>query len=202
MIAMLRGRVAQRSLDHLILDVAGVGYRVTVSLQTLAELPAVAGETTLLTYLQVREDALVLFGFASEIERAAFELCISVQGVGPKMAMSILSTLTPSELAAAVAAEDVARLRRIPGVGQKTAERLVLELRDKFEKAGIVPLSSSSMTATVATTNPLEAQVASALTNLGYRPAEAARAAAEAGKTSPQATVAELVKKALRKLAE
>jgi len=200
MIAMLRGRVAQRSLDHLILDVAGVGYRVTVSLQTLAELPAVAAETTLLTYLQVREDALVLFGFASEVERAAFELCISVQGVGPKMAMSILSTLTPTELAAAVAAEDVARLRRIPGVGQKTAERLVLELRDKFEKAGIIAASTPATHAV--STHPLETQVASALTNLGYRPAEAARAAADASKSSPQATVAELVKKALRNLAE
>jgi Holliday junction DNA helicase RuvA len=197
MIASVRGKLASKGIDHVIVEVGGVGLRVVVSLQTLAELGGSnVGDTYLLTYLQVREDALTLFGFASESERAAFELCIGVQQVGPKLAMSILSTLTPEELARAVAVEDTARLKRIPGVGQKTAERLVLELRDKFPKAG------PSAAPTVSQPSGIEAQVISALTNLGYRPSEAQKAAADAQKAAPQASVAELVKRALRALAE
>jgi holliday junction DNA helicase RuvA len=200
MIAQLRGTLLEKGYDHVLIDVGGVGFRVTVSLQTLAELPATGQPARLLTYLQVREDALTLFGFASDEERTSFELCTSVQGVGPKMAMSILSTLAPSELARAIKAEDLARLKRIPGVGMKTAERLVLELRDKMDKAGITALGAKPVDKKP--DERLAAQVASALINLGYRQAEAERAAQEATAGVTTASVAELVKKALRALAE
>jgi Holliday junction DNA helicase RuvA len=207
-ISLLRGELVERAIDSVVIDVGGVGYRVTVSLHTLAALPQAGGQARLLTYLQVREDALTLFGFATERERTAFELCISVQQVGPKLAMSILSTLTPEELADAVRREDVARLRKISGVGQKTAERLVLELRDKVDKAGLGTAPRAAAPVPDATARGADeavvAQVVSALTNLGYRPAEskdaAERAAAATG--AAQASVAELVKRALRLLAE
>jgi Holliday junction DNA helicase RuvA len=200
MIAQVRGTLIDKGADHVVVEVGGIGYRVTVSLQTLAALPSTGEAARLLTHLQVREDALTLFGFASDEERAAFELCISVQQVGPKLAMSILSILTPQELAAAVARGDHARLQRIPGVGKKTAERLVLELRDKLERAGLSRRAAAP--APVAPPSSQAAAVASALVNLGYRPAEAERAAAEAAEAVPGAQMAELVKKALRRLAE
>ncbi len=199
MIAQLRGTLAQRGLDHVVIDVGGVGLRVTVSLQTLAELPAVGGAAQLLTHLIVREDALTLFGFSTEDERTAFELCMTVQQVGPKLAMSILSTLSPRQLAIAVAAEDVARLQRIPGVGKKTAERLALELRDKLDKAGLgVSPPSTSSGASRGSSGP----VVSALVNLGYKPAEAERAVDDVVARHPAAPVPELIKRALRALAE
>jgi holliday junction DNA helicase RuvA len=196
-ISHLRGQLADKGIDHVVVDVGGVGLRVTVSLHTLAEMPALGGAVRLLTHLIVREDALTLFGFAQPEERTAFELCMSVQQVGPKLAMSILSTLTPQELALAIATEDVARLQRISGVGKKTAERLALELRDKFDKHGIgVP---RAVTTTVKV--PLSGPVLSALVNLGYKPAEAERAVDEVVAAHPSAPVPELIKRALRALA-
>jgi holliday junction DNA helicase RuvA len=203
MIASLRGLILEKGYDHVLVEVGGVGLRVTVSLSTLAALRDTGSEARLLTYLQVREDALTLFGFATPEERLAFEQCISVQQVGPKLAMSILSTLSPSELAAAVRAEDVARLRKIPGVGNKTAERLVLELRDKLDKAGLIASTRSAQVKPATAAGTTSAQVASALQNLGYKPAEAERAAESAtADASAQLSVAELVKKALRALAD
>jgi holliday junction DNA helicase RuvA len=191
MIALLRGAIMEKGIDHVLIDVSGVGYRVAVSLNTLASLPPVGATATVHTELIVREDSLSLVGFATVDERAAFGLVTGVQGIGPKLAMSILSTLEAGELARAVRDGDHARLVRIPGIGKKTAERLVLELRDKF-------------TAATATAPKLAASntVSSALVNLGYKPAEAERAAAEAQKTHPGAGVADLVKAALRTLAE
>src|SRR5258708_5716968 len=113
MISHLRGTLADKGMDHVVVDVGGGGLRVTVSLQTLGELPPVGGPVQLLTQMIVREDALTLYGFMTTDERSAFELCLTVQQVGPKLAMSILSTLSPSELAGAIAREDVARLQRI-----------------------------------------------------------------------------------------
>jgi holliday junction DNA helicase RuvA len=193
MIAQLRGTLVEKGIEHVLVDVGGVGYRVAVSLNTLAALPAVGQTAQLHTQLIVRDDSLSLVGFASVEERAAFDLVTSVQGIGPKLAMSILSTLEAGELAAAVRAGDHARLVRIPGIGKKTAERMVLELRDKFDAA---PSASAMKKVGGAQA------VASALINLGYKPAEAERAAADAGKAHPDAGVAELVKAALRLLAE
>jgi Holliday junction DNA helicase RuvA len=193
MIAMLRGALVEKGIDHVLIDVNGVGYRVAVSLNTLAALPAVGNTATVHTELIVREDSLSLVGFATVDERAAFDLVTSVQGIGPKLAMSILSTLEAPELARAVRDGDHARLTRIPGIGKKTAERLVLELRDKFAGAAA---------ATTAKRPGGSQAVSSALVNLGYKPAEADRAAAEADKLHPGAGVADLVKAALRILAE
>jgi Holliday junction DNA helicase RuvA len=194
-IASVRGPLLEKGADHVIVEVGGVGLRVQVSLHTLGELPPTGSEARLLTYLQVREDALTLFGFANAEERAAFELCIGVQQVGPKLAMSVLSSMTPQELSEAIAREDVARLRKVPGVGGKTAERLVLELRDKLPKSR--PSKQSPTSPQVAQ------QVSSALVNLGYKPSEADRAAESAAAgASASLSVAELIKKALRTLSE
>ena len=197
MIAMLRGALVDKGIDSVLIDVGGVGYRVAVSLNTLATLPPVGSTAQLHTHLIVRmnaEDVLTLVGFASTEERAAFDLVTGVQGIGPKLAMSILSTLDAGELARAVRDGDHARLTRIPGIGKKTAERLVLELRDKFTGAPAAATSAARIGGSQA--------VSSALVNLGYKPAEAERAAAEAGKAHPGAGVADLVKAALRLLAE
>ena len=192
MIAMLRGTLVDKGIDHVLIDVAGVGYRVAVSLNTLAALPSVGQSATVHTELIVREDSLSLVGFATIDERAAFDLVTSVQGIGPKLAMSILSTLEAPELARAVRDGDHARLVRIFGIGKKTVERLVLELRDKFVLGAIATAPKISGSTAVI----------SALVNLGYKPAEAERAFGEAQKAHPGAGVADLVKAALRILAE
>jgi Holliday junction DNA helicase RuvA len=197
-IAQLRGTLVEKGIDHVILDVGGVGFRVAVSLNTLATLPPAGQVASLLTHLVVRinaEDVLLLVGFASADERAAFDLLTSVQGIGPKLAMAVLSTLEPAELAHAVRDGDHARLTRIPGIGKKTAERMVLELRDKFNATGSAPAPASKRGGGTPA-------VVSALTNLGYKPNEAERAAEKAAAAHPGAGVADLVKAALRILAE
>jgi Holliday junction DNA helicase RuvA len=190
MIAHLRGTLLEKGVDHVLIDVGGVGYRVAVSLNTLATLPPVGQTAQLHTHLIVREDAMSLVGFASVDERLSFDLVTSVQGIGPKLAMSILSTLETHDLAAAVRDGDHARLTKIPGIGRKTAERMVLELRDKFGVATAPKKVGGSQA------------VSSALVNLGYKPAEAERAAEDAARRQPGAGVADLVKAALRILAE
>ena len=198
-ISHLRGQLSHKGIDHVVVDVGGVGLRVSVSLQTLAELPQAGAEVHLVTHLIVREDALTLYGFSTEEERTAFELCLTVQQVGPKLAMSILSTMPPQDLAQAVAAEDVPRLQRIPGVGKKTAERLALELRDKLDKAG---LGAPRKDAIAAAPKVQSGPVVSALVNLGYKPNEAERAVDEVVALHPALPVPELIKRALRALAE
>jgi Holliday junction DNA helicase RuvA len=197
-IAQLRGTLVDKGIDSVILDVGGVGFRVSVSLNTLATLPTVGHTAQLYTHLAVRinaEEVLLLVGFATVEERVAFDLCTSVQGIGPKLALSILSTLEPRQLAEAVRRGDHARLTRIPGIGKKTAERLVLELRDKFGDAASEPATTAKRTGGTQA-------VVSALTNLGYKPGEAERAADEASKAHPAAPVEQLLKAALRLLAE
>jgi holliday junction DNA helicase RuvA len=202
-IAHLRGTLADKGVDHIVVDVGGVGFEVNISLQTLEALPPAGEPVTLLTHLAVREDALTLFGFATADERAAFELCTSVQGIGPKLAMAILSSLAPAELARAVRSGDHARLVRIPGIGKKTAERLVLELRDKIERAGLGAQVAGARPRSPTEKAGVPAQVASALANLGYRAQDAERAAQMAcDEAAPETPVAELVKRALRALAE
>ncbi len=199
MIAHLRGTLVEKSLDRVVIDVGGVGYQVAVSLQTLAELPPTGSEVALKTHLQVREDAHLLFGFASDGERRAFELCLSVSGVGPKLAMALLSAMRPEELAATVIAGDVGRLQKTPGVGRKTAERVVVELRDKFEKLGMGRPAPAAEGARPRPSGVAQV-VASALVNLGYRAPEAERAATEAVQRSCEAPLEVLVKEALRAL--
>jgi Holliday junction DNA helicase RuvA len=135
MIALLSGEVAVRRADHVVISCGGVGYRLAVSAETLRHVPRVGEPVTLHSHLIVRDDALALYGFASEQERDLFLLLIGVQGVGPKMALAVLSGGPPRELLAAVAAGDVARLQAVPGIGKRTAERIVVELREKVGAA-------------------------------------------------------------------
>lgn len=207
MIAQLRGTLVDKGLDSIVIDVGGVGFQVAISLQTLAALPETGAQVHLRTYLQVREDALSLFGFATEEERRAFELCIGVTGIGPRLALATLSGLSPGQLADAVARGDTARLSRVPGIGKKTAERLVMELRDKFEKAGIAPAGGAAAgrragpgAAAAAPLSGVAATVVAALCNLGYKPAEAERAAEQALKERPDDKVEVILRTALQSL--
>ncbi|MFZ2114137.1 MAG: Holliday junction branch migration protein RuvA [Solirubrobacteraceae bacterium] len=131
MIALVRGEVAIRRSDHVVLLCSGVGYRMAVSSETLRHVPAVGGEATLHTYLVVRDDALLLHGFHSEQERDLFLMLLSVQAVGPKVAVAVLSSGSPRELLAAIAGADAARFQAVPGIGKRTAERIIVELREK-----------------------------------------------------------------------
>lgn len=131
MIALLRGEVALRRADHVVVLCAGVGYRAAVSAETLRHVPPVGGEVTLHTHLVVREDALALHGFHSEQERDLFLMLLSVQAVGPKVALAVLSSGPPRELLGAIAAGEAARFQAVPGIGKRTAERIIVELREK-----------------------------------------------------------------------
>lgn len=169
MIARIRGRLLKKGPQEAIVDVSGVGYRVTIPLSTFYRIGEPGAEVTLLTHTHVREDALALFGFLSEAEQALFERLIEVTGVGPRLAVSILSGIEAPELVAALRASDVARLTRIPGVGRKTAERLVLELKDKMEGLAATAPEPTSQ-------GPAAADVVSALVHLGYSRPESERA--------------------------
>jgi Holliday junction DNA helicase RuvA len=131
LIALLMGSVAVRRVDHVVVDTGGVGYRLAVSAQTLRQVPAVGERVVLHTHLVVRDDALALYGFATEEERELFLMLLGVQSVGPKVALAVLSGGPPRELLAALAAGDGARLQAVPGVGKRTAERIIVELREK-----------------------------------------------------------------------
>lgn len=131
MIALLKGEVAIRRSDHVVVLCGGVGYRAAVSSETLRHVPAVGGETTLHTHLVVRDDAWLLHGFHSEQERDLFLMLLSVQAVGPKVAVAVLSSGSPRELLAAIAGADAARFQAVPGIGKRTAERIIVELREK-----------------------------------------------------------------------
>lgn len=168
MIALLRGRIIRKSLDSIVLDVNGVGYQVFLPLTTYSELPDVGNEASLHIYTHVREDAIVLFGFTTERERGIFIDLIGISGVGPKAAVAILSGISPAELEDAILADDAERLTAVPGVGKKTAERIVLELKGKIEKRikkeGIERLDVESA---------LLSDVTEALVNLGYKRGQA-----------------------------
>jgi Holliday junction DNA helicase RuvA len=165
MIALISGRVAVRRPDHVIVDCGGVGYRLAVSAETLRHVPATGNEVSLHTHLVVRDDALALYGFASETECDLFLMLLAVQTVGPKMAIAVLSGAPPRELLAAVAAGDVSRLRA-PGVGKRTAERIIVELREKV--AATVAEDEISVTRG---DDPLSL-AREALAGLGYAPDE------------------------------
>ncbi len=167
MIALVSGTVAVRRSDHVVVECGGVGYRLAVSTQTLRQVPAVGNEVLLHTHLVVRDDALSLYGFASEEERELFLMLLSVQSVGPKVALAVLSGGPPRELLAALAAGDSARFQSVPGIGKRTAERIIVELR---EKVGVsVPMPTIS----VSRSEDPRSLAREALLGLGYTALEA-----------------------------
>ena len=170
MIGSLRGRIASKTPPQLTVDVGGLGYELEAPMSTFFHLPAVGEEVRLLTHLVVREDAHVLYAFATEEERRLFRSLIRVSGVGPKIALALLSGISVAAFAECVQREDIAALTRIPGVGRKTAERLIVEMRDRL----VVSLPGSGTT-TVAGALTAESEAYDALVALGYRPAEATR---------------------------
>jgi Holliday junction DNA helicase RuvA len=199
MIARLRGILVERRPDHVVLEVGGVGYRVFVSLNTFYELPEPGGEVTLLTNTVVRDDAIHLYGFATEAERVSFNHLVAVTGVGPKLAQGILSGIGPDDLWLAVRSRDAERLTKVPGVGKKTAARLVVELEGK------IPLSEAATPETATAVGPASAaaeDAVSALMNLGY-PEPAARKGVEKVLQDLEGTpnLEDILRQALRKLA-
>jgi Holliday junction DNA helicase RuvA len=178
MIAHLRGRLIAKHPNQAIVEAGGVGYDVTISVPTFSELPAAGAEVSLHIHTHVREDAIALFGFLRPEEKQLFERLISVSGIGPKLAITILSGMPTPDMVAAIRGNDVARLTRIPGIGKKTAERMVLELRDKLEHFGATPAAPP--------VSPVEEDVISALMNLGYQRATAERALAAAARKDAQ----------------
>jgi Holliday junction DNA helicase RuvA len=177
MIASLRGVLQELGTDHAVVDVHGVGFLVMAPRPVLRELGVVGTTVALMTSLQVREDALTLYGFADAEQRRLFETLIGVSGVGPKVALALLSSLDAAALRTAIATGDLARLARVPGIGKKTAERLVLELRGKLDPAS--PSVAPSATAA------LDAELAGLLVSLGFSQAEAAMAVASLPADAP-----------------
>jgi holliday junction DNA helicase RuvA len=174
MIALLRGEVAVRRTDHVVVLSADVGYHAAVSAETLRHVPAVGEQVTLHTHLIVRDDALALFGFHSEQERDLFLMLLSVQAVGPKVALAVLSGGTPRELIAALAAGDVPRFQAVPGIGKRTAERIIVELREKVAVSRGPDLrAGGAILARNGEAQPPRALAREGLLELGYAPAEA-----------------------------
>lgn len=194
MIARLRGRLVSKAPGEVVLDVSGVGYRVAIPVSTFYRLGELGNEASLLTYTHVREDVLALFGFLTSEEEALFELLIGVAGVGPKLAINILSGIDAPELVQALRVADVARLTRIPGVGKKTSERLVLELRDKANK---LPLAATEQKAAQPGASPKD-DLVSALANLGYSRPEAEKAVLRALEEDGAGRFEDLLRRALR----
>ena len=197
MIGQLRGRLADKRPNQVLVDVSGVGYLVQVPLSTYAALGELHTEITLLIHTHVREDALALYGFLSSREKHFFELLLSASGVGPSLALKILSGISVDDLVPAIRGSDLARLTQIPGVGRKTAERIVLELKDKLEAV------------TVATEKPVatspagtEADVVSALVNLGYEVRIAEGSVAEAKREVGTANFERLLRVSLQVLSK
>jgi len=175
MIGLLRGRLLEKRPNQVIMDVGGVGYLVAVPLSTFAALGELHAEVTLLIHTHVREDALSLYGFLSAREKHLFELLLGASGVGPTLALKILSGMNVEELVPAIRGGDLARLTRIPGVGRKTAERMVVELKDK-----LAAIAAEAEKPAAASPAGVEADVKSALINLGYDERTAEAAVAEA----------------------
>ncbi|WP_462320268.1 Holliday junction branch migration protein RuvA [Halochromatium sp.] len=194
MIGRLRGEVIAKHPPQVLIECAGVGYEVEAPMSTFYELPAVGESVTLVTHLVIRDDAHVLYGFRSDHDRALFRALLRVTGVGAKMALAILSGMDATRFAQCVEQEDVTMLSRLPGIGKKTAQRLVMEMKDRIAELGHAPALSQSVIAGEALTpaavvdDPL-ADAISALIALGYKPADAnrmARAADDGAKTSEE----------------
>jgi len=197
MIAFLRGRVLDKFPNRIILDVSGVGYELHVPLSTYYEIGEAGSEVSLRVHTHVREDALQLFGFLTPLEQLLFQRLIGISGIGPKLAVAVLSGIGSRELVTAVQHADIARLTRIPGVGKKTAERIVLELKDRL---GDVPAQTDPAGAQPSTGDRLRTDLVSALENLGYHRPLAEKAVDATRRSDVDATFEDALKSALREL--
>ena len=198
MIAFLRGKVLDKQPNRIIVDVSGVGYDVQVPLSTFYEVGEEGAEVTLRVYTHVREDALQLYGFLTDLERQVFERLIGISGIGPKLAIAVLSGMDSREVIAAIQRADVARLTGIPGIGKKTAERIVLELKDRLMKLAS-PVEAGASTGAAAT-DRLRQDLLSALQNLGYHRPQAEKAIDAALKTDADANFEQALRSALREM--
>lgn len=192
MIGRLTGRLASKAPDHVLLEVGGVGYLVHIPLSTFYDLPEQESPASLWIHTHVREDALALFGFLTEREKALFLLLLGVTGIGPRVALTVLSGMPPAELVEALRKKDARKLVAVPGVGKKTADRMVLELADKV--ANLAPEAPIGHAAVAAD------DVISALVNLGYRKSEAERAVDAISRIGPPKEFGEFLKEALKRL--
>ncbi|MBA3887230.1 MAG: Holliday junction branch migration protein RuvA [Acidobacteria bacterium] len=198
MIAFLRGVVAEKAPSRIIVDVHGVGYDVLVPLSTFYVVGEPGAEVALRIHTHVREEALALYGFATSLEQGLFERLISISGIGPKLALAVLSGIEPPELVKAIRLQDVARLTAIPGVGKKTAERIGLELKDRLPAAMQAGTGEPEPEASAA--DQMRADLLSALLNLGYQRAAAEKAIDAALQEAPAAAFDQALREALRRL--
>lgn len=196
MIAHLRGKLLAKHPNQAIVEAGGVGYDVTITVPTFSDLPGVGGEVALYIHTHVREDALALYGFLRSAEKQLFEKLITVSGIGPKLAITILSGMAADEMVGAIRGNDSARLTRIPGIGKKTAERMVLELRDKL------PTQSAGEIAAKPAISAVEEDVLSALVNLGYQRPAAEKALAAVSKNGKSESFEVMFREALGALSK
>jgi Holliday junction DNA helicase RuvA len=196
MIAHIRGKLLAKHPNQAVVETGGVGYDVTISVPTFSELPAAGSEIALHIHTHVREDVIALYGFLRPEEKLLFEKLIGVSGIGPKLAITILSGMAADEAVASIRGNDVARLTRIPGIGKKTAERMVLELRDKLSEAAPATLAA------VPKLSAVEEDVLSALVNLGYQRPAAEKAMAAGGQGRNGGSFEQLFRAALGQLSK
>ena len=195
MIAHLRGKLLAKHPNQAIVETGGVGYDVAISVPTFSNLPGVGGEVALHIHTHVREDQIALYGFLRPAEKGLFEKLLTVSGIGPKLAITILSGMAADEMTGAIRGNDVAKLTRIPGIGKKTAERMVLELRDKLPKTEIDVAATPTM-------NPVEEDVISALVNLGYQRPMAEKALSMVSRNGAKASFDLMFREALAVLSK
>jgi Holliday junction DNA helicase RuvA len=198
MIAQIRGQLVEKRPGAVVVETQGIGYQLFVSLSTFYDLPEANQGVRLHTYTHVREDLLQLFGFSTFLEKEIFQILIGVSGIGPKLALNILSGIAPAELIASLQAEDVARLTSIPGVGRKTAERLVFDLK---EKIGKIAVRDEAPKEEKKKKDQVVEDVVSALVNLGYRKNQAEAVVEQVWRQRPEASLEEVLKASLRALA-
>jgi len=199
MIASLSGSLKRKDAGRLVIDAGGIGYEIFIPLSTYYRVPAVGSRIELEIRQVVREDSLTLYGFATAFEKAAFDLLLGVQHVGPKLALAVLSVLAPTELAAAITREDVDRIDAVPGVGSKVAERIVRELRDKVGELSMAAAQRTERDAAHENGGApsILDDAISALINLGYKPAEARRAVESVSATHANGSLETLLRKSL-----
>lgn len=201
MIGQLRGILIEKTPPALMLDVHGVGYNVLAPLSTFFTLPEIGQEVTLRTHMVVREDAQILYGFATHDERSLFEAIIKVNGVGPKIALTILSGLSPIEFCQLMQVGDVQLLQRLPGIGAKTAQRILVEMQDKWSQQGATKDPKGGKNShSLPFTNDKTQSATQALVSLGYKPQEAHKALS--GLSSPELSLEDMIKTALKGLAK